>query len=182
MSNMTPLPLTGAAAVWLAEQALASVVQVEDGGRGAGAGVAVDRRGLIVTNAHVARGRQVTITTNDGRRMEGRVVARDDALDLAAIRIERDDLHALQPGDSQALRPGQLVLDVAAAPGPSLATQPLTAAVWRQVQDIEKYSPETLQRLRDEDPELRPNDKWKAFYEQEVLPGFKRDVGGEAPP
>lgn len=111
MSTM-PLPLAGNAAVELAEQALAGVVQVEDGGRGAGAGVVVDRRGLIVTNAHVVRGRRATITTHDGQRAEGRVIARDDGLDLAAIRVERDDLHALEAGDSRSLRPGQLVMAI----------------------------------------------------------------------
>jgi serine protease Do len=112
MARSIPLPLTGDAAVWLAGQALKSVVQVEDGGRGAGAGVAVERRGLIVTNAHVARGRRATITTHDGRRMAGGVVARDDGLDLAAIRVDADDLFTLESGDSQALRPGQLVLAI----------------------------------------------------------------------
>jgi len=107
-----PLPLAGDAAVALAQQALRGVVQVEDGGRGAGAGVAVDARGLIVTNAHVVRGRSAAITTADGRRAEGRVIARDDDLDLAAIRVELDDLHALEVGDSQTLRPGQLVLAI----------------------------------------------------------------------
>jgi serine protease Do len=112
MASSVPLPLTGDAAVWLAERALKSVVQVDDGGRGTGAGVAIDRRGLIVTNAHVVRGRRATATTNDGRRMDGKVVARDDALDLAAIQVESDDLHTLESGDSQSLRPGQLVLAI----------------------------------------------------------------------
>ena len=112
MANINSLPLTGEAATWLAGQALKSVVQVEDGGRGAGAGVVVDQRGVIVTNAHVVRGRAATITTSAGARLEGRVEARDDALDLAVIRVEHDDLQALGNGDSQALRPGQIVLAI----------------------------------------------------------------------
>ena len=112
MTNINPLPLAGGAATWLAGQALKSVVQVEDGGRGAGAGVAVDQRGVIVTNAHVVRGRAATITTSAGARLEGRVEARDDALDLAAIRVDSGDLTAIESGDSRSLRPGQIVLAI----------------------------------------------------------------------
>ena len=105
-------PVAGDAAVELARGALKSVVQVADGGRGSGSGVVVDRRGLIVTNAHVVRGQTAGVTLHDGTQFDGRVEAREDAVDLAAIRVEGNDLHAIEYGDSRSLRPGQLVLAV----------------------------------------------------------------------
>ncbi|MEZ4521509.1 MAG: trypsin-like peptidase domain-containing protein [Thermomicrobiales bacterium] len=112
MTASIPLPFTGDAAVSIAEQVLPSVVQVDDGGRGSGAGVVIGPRGIIVTNAHVVRRRSAVVRQGDGTRFEGPVVARDDSLDLAAIKIDAGVLPALESGDSQTLRPGQLVLTV----------------------------------------------------------------------
>ncbi|CAN5830577.1 hypothetical protein BH23CHL2_BH23CHL2_10720 [soil metagenome] len=112
MTATASLPLTGDAAVRLARQVLESVVRVEDGNRGSGSGVVVDRRGVIITNAHVVRGETASVTTHAGARLGGGLEARDDALDLAAIRVSHDDLEPVECGDSQALRSGQLVLAV----------------------------------------------------------------------
>ena len=117
MTATTALPLIGDAATALARQALDSVAQIVDGtpARGypaGGSGVIVNPRGLIVTNAHVVRGRSANVTLHDGTGLEGRIVAREDAVDLAALSVEREDLAALEFGDSRALRPGQLVLAV----------------------------------------------------------------------
>ena len=117
MTATTRLPGLGDAATWLARQALNSVVQIADGASAsghpvAGSGVIVDARGLVITNAHVVRGRSATVTLHDGAGLAGRVIARDDAVDLAALRVDRDGLEALEFGDSRALRPGQLVLAV----------------------------------------------------------------------
>jgi S1-C subfamily serine protease len=56
-------------------------------GLGAGSGVIVSRDGLILTNAHVVAGStQVTLATTDGRQIDARVVAVDEASDLALLR------------------------------------------------------------------------------------------------
>jgi serine protease Do len=68
--------------------------------------------GLILTNAHVARGPQTEIEIWDGRRFPARVVARDPRRDLASLRISTTGLEAATPGDSAALRPGELVIAV----------------------------------------------------------------------
>ena len=79
---------------------------------GNGAGVVWRSDGLIVTNAHVARGPRVRVELSDGRAWEGEVTARDDQRDLAAVRVSGDVLPAAEPADPSRLRAGQIVLAV----------------------------------------------------------------------
>jgi serine protease Do len=67
--------------------------------------------GLILTNAHVAKG-AVSIVLPDRRVLPARLVARDVEQDLAALVVEATGLSAAEIGDSDALRVGELVLAV----------------------------------------------------------------------
>ena len=58
-------------------------VQVRTPGMGEGSGVIWSRSGLVVSNAHVARGSRLEIELWDGRVFEGRVRWRDPRRDLA---------------------------------------------------------------------------------------------------
>ena len=97
-----------------AAQLVPSVVQILDGSRGAsgGAGIAWGDSGLIVTNAHVATGRDVTVVAGDGRSVRGEVVARNVRRDLALIRAPDLVLPGAPLGDPARLRPGALVFAV----------------------------------------------------------------------
>jgi serine protease Do len=90
-----------------------STVQIEMGGPagGSGSGVLWNPDGLVVTNAHVARGERARIQTWDGRTFESSVIARDPRRDLATLQINAG-AHAATPGDSDRLRPGELVIAV----------------------------------------------------------------------
>lgn len=68
------------------------------------------RPDLIVTNAHVARGRRHTVRFWDGRTIEAPVIKRDPRLDLALLSIASEI--AASVGDSSALRPGQIVMAI----------------------------------------------------------------------
>jgi serine protease Do len=72
--------------------------------------------GLIVTNAHVARGPEAEVQLWDGRRFPARVGSRDSRRDLATLRIDATGLEprleAATPGDSDALRPGELAIAI----------------------------------------------------------------------
>ena len=92
------------------ETARRSLVSIQNGRRGAGAGSIWHRDGLVLTNAHVVDGRSVRVTLPDGRVLPARVLAREPDLDLAALAVEADDLPAIKLGDSRRLRPGQLVV------------------------------------------------------------------------
>ena len=99
----------------VAERLRRSTVQVHPYGRregGHGSGVIWSAGGLIVTNAHVARTPEAEIELWDGRRFPARLVSRDTRRDLAALRVEAPSLDAATPGDSKALRPGELVIAI----------------------------------------------------------------------
>jgi serine protease Do len=99
----------------LADTVRASTVAVHDmRGRGSGSGVIWDARGLVITNAHVVRGREAAIDLRDGRRVRASLVARDEGLDLAALRIAGTEraLAAASVRDSASLAPGEFVVAV----------------------------------------------------------------------
>lgn len=79
---------------------------------GSGSGVLWNSTGLIVTNAHVARGSQAMVTLWDGRKFAAEVQQRDEARDLAKLQIQSSQLPAAAIGDSSRLRPGELVVAV----------------------------------------------------------------------
>ena len=99
----------------ITEQLRRSTVQIVNGNRresGTGSGVIWDSTGLIVTNAHVVRQTNARVELWDGRVFPANVESRDDRRDLAALRINTFGLPAASPGDSSALRTGELVMAV----------------------------------------------------------------------
>jgi len=100
----------------IAEHLRRSSVLIGDGrgGRG-GSGVIWDtgaNKSVIITNAHVVKGRRAHVTLRDGQTSEGCVTSLDARRDLAALTIEMGGLPAATIGDSDALRVGELVFAV----------------------------------------------------------------------
>lgn len=83
-----------------------------------GTGFVVDKDGIIVTNKHVVSEQGVyTVVTRDGEKYEVRKIYRDPVLDLAIVKIDADNLSALQLGDSSKLKVGQTVIAIGNALG-----------------------------------------------------------------
>jgi serine protease Do len=93
-----------------AERLRRITVQVRTRGMGEGSGVIWSRSGLLMSNAHVARGSPLEIELWDGRVFEGRVRWRDPRRDLALLTIPATGLPVAVPGDGGTLRPGEIVL------------------------------------------------------------------------
>jgi serine protease Do len=97
----------------VSERLRRSTVRVSSGRRdGFGSGVIWNAAGLVLTNAHVATHRESQVELWDGRRFPARVTTRDPRRDLAILRIAAPGLDAATPGDSGALRAGELVIAV----------------------------------------------------------------------
>ena len=82
--------------------------------RGVGTGFIVSADGQIVTNAHVVDGADsVKVTLSDGRTVDGKVLGRDAATDIALIKVEAgDSLPTVAFGDSTQLKVGQDVVAI----------------------------------------------------------------------
>jgi serine protease Do len=79
--------------------------------RTSGSGFVIDAGGLIVTNAHVVENVEtVQVRLADGRRFSGKVIGRDNRVDLALVKIEATGLPVLPLGDSNSVRVGEFVL------------------------------------------------------------------------
>ena len=81
---------------------------------GGGSGFFVSSDGLIVTNKHVVDQKNVeyTVFTNDGKKHNAKVIARDPVLDIALIKIEGTNLPYLSLGNSDSLQVGQSVIAI----------------------------------------------------------------------
>jgi serine protease Do len=87
-------------------------VRISAVGYARGSGVVWRSDGLIITNAHVAKGRTQTVEFGNGRRMVARTVARDANVDLAALKVELSDLPAAFVRSAREMHPGELVIAI----------------------------------------------------------------------
>jgi serine protease Do len=118
--------------------------------RSSGSGVIVDPDGFIVTNAHVVENATRvevelpfeatggapghSILKRRGRIAAAHVVAIDQETDIAVVKVDARGLPTLPFGDSDALRPGQLVLAFGSPLGlDSSVTMGVVSAVARQL-------------------------------------------------
>src|SRR5262252_5144264 len=106
-----------------------------------GSGILIDAAGLILTNAHVAYGRQsITVTLDDGTRVFATLVGADPIFDLAVLRIPRPArgvLPTVALGDSDRTRVGEEVLAIG---NPLGLDQTLTRGI---VSGMNRILPET---------------------------------------
>jgi serine protease Do len=81
-----------------------------------GSGFIVDAGGLVLTNAHVAFGRQsLRVTLDDGRVVPGHVLGADPIFDIAVVEIPKLDkgiLPTVPTGDSDKIRVGDDVIAI----------------------------------------------------------------------
>jgi len=95
-----------------------------------GSGFIIDSEGLVLTNSHVAFGRQsLTVKLDDGEVLPARLIGADPLFDIAVLHIPKPDegqLPSVKLGDSDQLRVGE---DVLALGNPLGLDQSLTRGI-----------------------------------------------------
>ncbi len=95
--------------------------------QGYGSGVIISNDGYIVTNNHVIEDAEsVDVTLNDRRTFTADVVGRDQASDIALLKIKGDNLPYIRYGDSDQLKLGEWVLAIG---NPFNLTSTVTAGI-----------------------------------------------------
>ncbi|MFH1162079.1 MAG: trypsin-like peptidase domain-containing protein [Candidatus Jorgensenbacteria bacterium] len=86
---------------------------------GGGTGFFVSADGLILTNKHVVADAKAdyTVLTNDGKKHDAKVLARDPVNDLAIIKVEGSGFKSATVGDSDSVKLGQTAIAIGNALG-----------------------------------------------------------------
>ncbi len=109
--------------------------------RSLGSGVIVSSDGYIITNNHVVEGaNEIRVVLADKREFRAKVVGADSRSDVAVIKIPAKDLPAITWGNSDKLRPGEMVMAVGSPFGLTQSvTMGIISAVGRANVGIEDY-------------------------------------------
>lgn len=79
--------------------------------QGLGSGLVISEDGRILTNSHVISGAdELVVVLSDGNEYTATVVGADPRTDIAVIKIDSEDLHVAELGNSDDLRVGQWVI------------------------------------------------------------------------
>lgn len=110
---------------------------------GTGSGVIYTSDGYIITNNHVVDfADEFEVTLHDNREFRARLVGKDESTDMAVIKIDANDLQAIDLGNSDDVKVGEWVLAVG---NPFDLTSTVTAGIvsakGRDINIIKGYSP-----------------------------------------
>jgi len=87
-----------------------------------GSAFLISTEGYIVTNAHVVEDADaVAVTFVDGTEMDAELIGMDKSMDIAVLKIESENLHALKLGDSDSVRVGEFTIAIGDPTGRELA-------------------------------------------------------------
>ncbi len=106
-----------------------------------GSGVIVSPDGYIITNNHVVeQADEIRVTLFDKRTFKARIIGADPKTDVSIVKIDTDNLHSIQWGDSDKLQVGEFVLAIGNPYGLShTVTMGIISAVGRANVGIADY-------------------------------------------
>lgn len=101
--------------------------QPQEAPQASGSGVIISPDGYIVTNNHVVdKAEKISVTTNDHRILQAKVIGSDPNTDLALIKVSATNLPIVKLGNSDDVRVGEWVLAVG---NPFNLTSTVTAGI-----------------------------------------------------
>jgi serine protease Do len=78
-----------------------------------GSGFIVSQDGYILTNNHVVEdAEKITVTLLDGRELQAKLVGTDPSTEVAVIKVDANNLHALEMANSDTLEVGEWVIAI----------------------------------------------------------------------
>ncbi len=78
-----------------------------------GSGVILSEEGYILTNSHVVeQADEIVVLLHDGRESKAKVVGADTGTDLAVLKVDMGNLHAIDIGNPEQVRVGDVVLAI----------------------------------------------------------------------
>jgi len=109
--------------------------------KGVGSGIIMNPEGYVLTNNHVIEGaKKVDVFLSDGKKFEGQVIGTDPSTDIGVIKLEGHNFYSGEFGNSDELRPGQMVIAIGNSlglTGGPTATVGVISAVKRNIQSPE---------------------------------------------
>ncbi|MCH9657933.1 trypsin-like peptidase domain-containing protein [archaeon] len=140
VAEATPLSSKSLSLIEIFKKSEPGVVRVnvqrggsEDVTGGIGSGFVFDKKGHIITNAHVVKdANKIVVTFLDGRSYNANIIGTDEYTDIAVIKVNADLslLHPLSIGDSSNLKVGE---EIAAIGNPFGLSGSMTAGIISQL-------------------------------------------------
>jgi S1-C subfamily serine protease len=109
--------------------------------QGQGSGVILSDDGHIMTNAHVVKGaKHLDVILHNGETSHARVVGKSSIRDLAALKIDSNELSPIELGDTNSIKVGQFAIAVGNPLGlGTTATFGMISAVDRTIQSRKSF-------------------------------------------
>ena len=137
--------------------------------RGEGSGFVWDQQGRVVTNFHViANADRVMVILSDGTEVEAEILGSDPDSDLAVLQVEVPDggLPAVNLGDSDALKVGQLVTAIGNPFGQEFTiTSGIVSALGRTIRS--GNSPFSIPKVIQTDAAINPGNSGGPLLDRE---------------
>jgi serine protease Do len=128
---------------------------------GGGSGFLVSADGLVVTNKHVVSDTKAsyTVFTNDGKKYDATVLARDSYQDLAVLRIAGSEFIPVTLGNSDSVKLGQTAIAIGNALGEfrnTVSVGSISGLARTVTASGAQYGSETLQGVIQTDAAINP--------------------------